>query len=232
MFEPITFVVEGRAVTQGSKNPNVPKYGDGTLVLRHKRRARARLLEGVGAQARDGGLRLPADGEHDRGQRRRLEPWREAIGWAAKHGVQGRAARLLCVMSLVFVKPRPKAHYGTGRNAEVLKDSAPAAPGVKPDTGKLARAVEDALTACCTTTTRCSWTPTTSKRYCHRWEPERVIVTLRPAAFQTVGDLVAAGQLELPSRGAAVRADGARDLRGSAKEGRRAVRVPSPTLPA
>jgi len=49
-------------------------------------------------------------------------------------------------LSATFVMPRPKGHYGTGRNAEVLKASAPAFPTTKPDVLKLARALEDALT--------------------------------------------------------------------------------------
>jgi Holliday junction resolvase RusA-like endonuclease len=198
MFEPITFVVEGRAVTQGSKNPNVPRYRDGTLVLRHKR-------ECPGSYSKESARRLAMAGcgcppmvnmiEDNDGE---LEPWREAIRWAAKMAYKGEPLDVLCVMSLVFVKPRPKAHYGTGRNAEVLKDRAPAAPGVKPDTGKMARAVEDALTGMLYRDDSLLVDTHHFKRYCHRWEPERVIVTLRPATFQTVGDMVAAGQLELP----------------------------------
>jgi Holliday junction resolvase RusA-like endonuclease len=45
-----------------------------------------------------------------------------------------------------FVFPRPKGHYGTGKNAGVVKASAPAYPAVKPDTTKLIRSTEDALT--------------------------------------------------------------------------------------
>lgn len=43
---------------------------------------------------------------------------------------------------------RPKSHYGTGRNREVLKPSAPAYPISRAvgDIGKLTRAIEDALT--------------------------------------------------------------------------------------
>lgn len=44
-----------------------------------------------------------------------------------------------------FYKPRPKAHYGTGANAEKLKDSAPAYPISAPDCTKLWRGFEDAL---------------------------------------------------------------------------------------
>lgn len=46
----------------------------------------------------------------------------------------------------VFYRPRPAGHYGTGRNASVLKRSAPAYPTTKPDTTKLLRGIEDAMT--------------------------------------------------------------------------------------
>jgi Holliday junction resolvase RusA-like endonuclease len=49
-------------------------------------------------------------------------------------------------MSLLFSRARPKGHYGTGRNAGVLKPSAPPYPTTKPDSLKLTRGVEDALT--------------------------------------------------------------------------------------
>jgi Holliday junction resolvase RusA-like endonuclease len=51
------------------------------------------------------------------------------------------------LLELTFWIPRPKSHYGSGRNAESVKPGAPHAPAVKPDLLKLARAVEDALTA-------------------------------------------------------------------------------------
>lgn len=49
-------------------------------------------------------------------------------------------------LTLLFYMPRPKGHYGSGRNADKLKPSAPEWPTVKPDTTKLLRGVEDALT--------------------------------------------------------------------------------------
>ncbi len=49
------------------------------------------------------------------------------------------------VVRLTFVMPRPKSHYRTGRNAHLLKDSAPELPAGKPDVDKLARAVLDAI---------------------------------------------------------------------------------------
>lgn len=44
-----------------------------------------------------------------------------------------------------FYRQRPKGHYGSGKNADKLKASAPAFPATKPDVLKLARAVEDAM---------------------------------------------------------------------------------------
>ncbi len=45
-----------------------------------------------------------------------------------------------------FFVLRPKGHFGTGKNANVLKSSAPSFPVTKPDATKLWRCVEDALT--------------------------------------------------------------------------------------
>lgn len=44
-----------------------------------------------------------------------------------------------------FVFPRPAGHFGTGKNASVLKPSAPPYPAQRPDTTKLVRSAEDAL---------------------------------------------------------------------------------------
>ncbi len=48
-------------------------------------------------------------------------------------------------MYIVFYRLRPKYHFGTGRNAGILKASAPDWPAVMPDTTKLLRSTEDAL---------------------------------------------------------------------------------------
>jgi Holliday junction resolvase RusA-like endonuclease len=128
-----------------------------------------------------------------------LGPWREAVGWAARMAYKGDLITdTPLVVLMEFVKPRPKSHYGTGRNAEVLKDSAPVAPIVKPDVLKLARAVEDALTGPIWKDDCYIVTELIAKRYCPRWEPERVNITIRHAGAVTVGDLVAAGQTGLP----------------------------------
>jgi Holliday junction resolvase RusA-like endonuclease len=193
MFEPISFVVEGHAMTQGSKRPFVPTYKDGEPVRKH----RADCPLG-GGRARGCDCPIMVNTVDDADREGRLSAWRDAIAWTARSVYKGDVLDSLLVMSLVFYKPRPKNHYGTGRNAEVLKDSAPAAPGTKPDTGKLARAVEDALSGVIYADDALLVDTYHSKRYCHRWEPERVLVSIRPAEFQTVGDMVAADQLALP----------------------------------
>jgi Holliday junction resolvase RusA-like endonuclease len=49
--------------------------------------------------------------------------------------------------TFVFQRPRPKGHYGSGRNAAVIKPGALVLmPVQRPDVLKLARAAEDALT--------------------------------------------------------------------------------------
>ena len=48
-------------------------------------------------------------------------------------------------ISLFFRFPRPKSHFGTGRNAHLVKASAPSFHAQKPDTDNLAKAVLDSL---------------------------------------------------------------------------------------
>lgn len=62
----------------------------------------------------------------------------EAAAWPADGPVR---------VTFTFHRERPKGHYGTGRNAGVLKASAPRWPVARPDVLKTARAVEDALTS-------------------------------------------------------------------------------------
>jgi Holliday junction resolvase RusA-like endonuclease len=49
-------------------------------------------------------------------------------------------------VSVVFIMPRPKWHFGTGGNSGKVKSSAPMHPTTKPDATKLWRSTEDALT--------------------------------------------------------------------------------------
>jgi Holliday junction resolvase RusA-like endonuclease len=76
----------------------------------------------------------------------KVKPWRAAVAEAAKANV-GEPLPGAVNVSITFYLTRPKAHYGTGRNALVLKASAPLYPAVKPDIDKLVRSTLDALTS-------------------------------------------------------------------------------------
>lgn len=81
-----------------------------------------------------------------------VKPWRSDVRDAATYFLS-RTDRTLYPLDgplsvdMVFSMPRPKGHYGTGRNAGVLKASAPLYPQGMPDLSKLARSTEDALTS-------------------------------------------------------------------------------------
>jgi crossover junction endodeoxyribonuclease RusA len=77
-------------------------------------------------------------------------PWREAVRAEAQRAMPVNGGgwfdgpvSLLAIFSL----PRPKGHYGTGRNAGIIRASAPPFPAGRPDLDKLLRAVLDGLTA-------------------------------------------------------------------------------------
>lgn len=81
---------------------------------------------------------------------RRNKDWRAVVALAAERAMAGRpplAGPL--ALSMTFFLPRPKGHFGTGRNARVVRAAAPGHPAVKPDTTKLVRSSEDSLKGIC-----------------------------------------------------------------------------------
>lgn len=75
-------------------------------------------------------------------------PWRERIALAAAVAMDGAAPLDGPIeLRVRFLLPRPRGHYGSGRNAQRVRPSAPARPSTRPDVDKLLRAVLDALTA-------------------------------------------------------------------------------------
>lgn len=72
--------------------------------------------------------------------------WMACISQAACEAVATAPLEGPIGLRITFTMPRPKAHFGTGKNSGVLKATAPKYHTSKPDRGKLARAVEDALT--------------------------------------------------------------------------------------
>jgi Holliday junction resolvase RusA-like endonuclease len=96
-----------------------------------------------------------------------LAYWRAVVDAVARKAWAGAPALDGAVrVSLTFYLRRPKAHYGTGRNAGILKPNAPAVVTVKPDVDKLTRAVFDSLTTAGVWTDDCrAWDLTAAKLY-------------------------------------------------------------------
>lgn len=74
--------------------------------------------------------------------------WADAVKWKAMQVFERRIPFTgPLYLELVFVRARPKGHFGTGKNEGILKEWAKdLLPEPKPDSLKLARNVEDALT--------------------------------------------------------------------------------------
>lgn len=73
--------------------------------------------------------------------------WRTDIIIFARKKYKGPPLDRPLSLDMIFYMPRPKGHYRTGKNKNLLKKSAPYFHTSKPDITKLIRAVEDALTA-------------------------------------------------------------------------------------
>lgn len=114
---------------------------------------------------------------------KKVRPWRQDVAAAAAQAIDaaGWEHRGLPVRVTVdFYLPRTKGHYGTGRNAHLLRDGAPQWPAVKPDIDKTARSTFDALgTAGCFADDSRIVETRLSKRYADRNRPgARIIVEL------------------------------------------------------
>lgn len=72
--------------------------------------------------------------------------WKTDVKHEAQRQYQGELWTGPVVLRLTFYQTRPKGHYRTGKNAGMLRESAPKFPASKPDVLKLARGVEDAIT--------------------------------------------------------------------------------------
>lgn len=72
--------------------------------------------------------------------------WKGDVTTAAQAAYQGEPLTGPIQLDITFTILRPKGHFGSGKNADKLKDSAPAYPISKPDVLKLTRGAEDACT--------------------------------------------------------------------------------------
>jgi crossover junction endodeoxyribonuclease RusA len=104
-------------------------------------------------------------------------PWKQQVAGAAITAMNGQAPyRGPVELTAVFFRRRPAAHYGTGRNADVVKPGAPWAPTSAPDALKLGRLVEDAMSGIVYSDDAVIVDEYLSKRY---GLPERVEITIR-----------------------------------------------------
>lgn len=77
---------------------------------------------------------------------KRTKPWQSDVKHVVSSSYTGPVLEGPLRVTFTFQLHRPKGHYGSGKNSEMVKASAPEHPCVMPDVLKLARAVEDALT--------------------------------------------------------------------------------------
>ena len=76
----------------------------------------------------------------------RTRPWRQAVAAEAEYAMGGRPPVNSAVsVEVRYVFPRPLGHFGSGRNADLLRPSAPEHKTTAPDTEKLNRAAFDAM---------------------------------------------------------------------------------------
>lgn len=74
------------------------------------------------------------------------DKWKKIVATQARQVHAGPPLEGPLQMDVTFTLQRPQGHLGTGRNEGTVKDSAPEYPITRPDTTKLLRCLEDALT--------------------------------------------------------------------------------------
>jgi Holliday junction resolvase RusA-like endonuclease len=114
-----------------------------------------------------------------------LKPWKAAVQEAAREQLPQWWEGPLegpVYLALIFVRRRPKGHYGKGRNANILNavGKRNQHPTTAPDTTKLTRGLEDALTGIAWRDDAQVVTQVCCKRYAELHEGERVIVEVTP----------------------------------------------------
>lgn len=113
---------------------------------------RIRVLGDPAPQGSKKAFALKKDGQYTgrvsvvESSHKRVKSWRADVVEAASQVKQWPALEGPLSVSMVFYLKRPQAHYRTGRNSHLLRPSAPAYPAGRPDSSKLLRATEDALT--------------------------------------------------------------------------------------
>lgn len=123
-METISLTIYGKPQQRGSKTPWIPRRKDGSMVTKNGRPVIATMDSNKNSKA-----------------------WMSQIRDAAGTAMQGRD--LLSgplYLSVTFHFARPQSHFGSGRNADQLKPSAPIHHTQTPDCDKLVRCLADAMT--------------------------------------------------------------------------------------
>jgi crossover junction endodeoxyribonuclease RusA len=76
---------------------------------------------------------------------KKVGPWREAVRAETQRQRQGQTVEDAAIVDISIFLPRPRSHYGTGRNAGRLTPRAPLVPAGRPDLDKLIRSTLDGI---------------------------------------------------------------------------------------
>lgn len=133
---------------------------------------------------------------------KKVKPWRKLVAAAAGDAMTAAGLPLFdgaLLVQMDFFVHRNKGHFGTGRNARLLKESAPLYPAVAPDVLKLSRAAEDAMTGVVYTDDARTVDMLVRKRFCDGYvldgmEGEGVLIKVMEHEMWSVGEQVAATQ--------------------------------------
>ena len=145
----LTFEVAGTPIPQGSKRAWLNSQTKQVMMTEDGGRKHSTWRNEVTGQARQAMSDLGRFGE----------PFREPIS-----------------CSLTFQFHRPLIHYGTGKNAEKMKPSAPPFPVKPPDLDKLTRAIWDSLTSVVWVDDAQVVAATIRKQWVERWQSEGVLI--------------------------------------------------------
>lgn len=109
----------------------------------------------------------------------RVTKWKNVVrGYAGEFMCGARPYQCPVRVEFVFFMPRPQFHFGSGKNAALVKDSAPAFHTVKPDALKLARSTEDALTGIVFDDDAANVAIQSEKRWCNYGEQAGALIRI------------------------------------------------------
>lgn len=110
----------------------------------------------------------------------RVTKWKNVVRMYAGEFMCGaRPYQCPVRVEFVFFMPRPKFHFGSGKNAHLIKESAPQYHTVKPDALKLARSTEDALTGIVFDDDAANVSIQSEKRWCNYGEQSGVLIRIK-----------------------------------------------------